>query len=190
MKVNILVYIIACCLISCSSNKPQIKTSGEHLIKPYYIIYPKIYRKKLLEKKKSEESNNRKLEKLNRDVAKINWLVPEKSTVEKAYKENKLILMYLRSVKSIDCERLESLTLLDNKIKYLLNKEFIPVWVDIDQSPELVNQDVNDPVTVPSFMFFMPEGNPIGGIKGFYYPDKLASILDTILDIWEENNKN
>lgn len=172
-------------IFSCSSG-PPIKTAEEHIIRPYYISQSKAHKKQLLKEKEKSD----KLQILKREVSKINWFNPTEETVQKAYKENKLIVIYLKSNKSNDCLRLEEITFIDPKIENILNNKFIAISVDIDTNEQFLNKaNLDELIIVPSFSFFSSDGEPIATLNGFQYPDSLLNLLEKISRIWDKNAK-
>lgn len=105
-------------------------------------------------------------ERIRGNAWKINWHEWSKEAFEKARKENKLILLSLSGVWCHWCHVMDETTYSDEEVIKLINENFIPIRVDVDERPD-ISERYNFG-GYPTFAFLTYEGNLITG--GTYIP--------------------
>lgn len=119
-------------------------------------------------------------ERIRGNAWKINWHEWNKETFEKAKKENKLILLSLSGVWCHWCHVMDETTYSDEEIIKLINENFIPVRVDVDERPD-ISERYNFG-GYPTFAFLTSEGNLITG--GTYIPpEQFKEILKDMIEL-------
>jgi len=119
-------------------------------------------------------------ERIRGNAWKINWHEWSKEAFEKARKENKLILLSLSGVWCHWCHVMDETTYSDEEVIKLINENFIPIRVDVDERPD-ISERYNFG-GYPTFAFLTYEGNLITG--GTYIPpEQFKEILKDIIEL-------
>jgi hypothetical protein len=92
---------------------------------------------------------------------KVNWLEWSDEAFRKARAEDKLIVLALSAPWCEGCREMDETTYGDDEVAGVLNRDYVPVYVDTDRRP-----DVNDRYNVggwPCTAFLTPSGDSLGG---------------------------
>ena len=108
---------------------------------------------------------------------KINWLEWNKEAFEKAKKEDKPILLDLTAVWCHWCHVMDSTSYSNGEIAEIINKDFIPVKVYIDQRPDI--RERYNMGGFPSTVFLDSGGYVITG-ETYVPPDRMKSLLEAV----------
>src|SRR3989338_8368036 len=110
-------------------------------------------------------------------ISKINWLEWNKESFEKANKEGKPILLDLTAVWCHWCHVMDATSYSDNEIAEIINKDFVPIKVYIDQRPDI--RERYNMGGFPSTVFLDSGGYIITGET--YVPvHRMKSLLETV----------
>jgi Highly conserved protein containing a thioredoxin domain len=119
-------------------------------------------------------------ERIRGNAWKINWKYWNKETFELAKKKNKLILLSLSGVWCHWCHVMDETTYSDEEVIKLINENFIPIRVDVDERPD-ISERYNFG-GYPTFVFLTYEGNIITG--GTYVPpEQFKEILKEMISL-------
>ena len=125
----------------------------------------------------------------------VDWMEWGKPALDKAKKENKLLLVSVGYFSCHWCHVMQRESFSDKGIAKILNKNYISVKVDRELNPVL-DKRLIDFVTVtngtagwPLNVFITPEGYPLVGAT--YLPRKnLASVLDQLDEKWKSERES
>ncbi|MDT7891270.1 MAG: DUF255 domain-containing protein [Thermoproteota archaeon] len=122
-------------------------------------------------------------ERIRGNAWKIKWNSWSKEAFEKAKRENKLVLLSLAGVWCHWCHVMDETTYSDEEIISLINENFIPIRVDVDERPD-ISERYNFG-GFPTFAFLTHEGDVITG--GTYVPP--AQFKEIVKEMIELNKK-
>jgi len=124
-------------------------------------------------------------ERIRGNAWKINWNEWSKEVFERAKNENKLILLSLSGVWCHWCHVMDETTYSDEEIIKIINENFIPIRVDVDERPD-ISERYNFG-GFPTFAFLTPEAEVITG--GTYVPpEQFKEILKEMIEIQKKVN--
>ncbi len=182
---KLLKLLILCLTISCNITKPPLPTPAP---KPTTTIKPKEVpvkilnndnaaindRKKILLLDEPAQISGRELETLSRKYH-INWAPLDTKSFIQAQKENKNVLLYIKS-NNIKCENFENNILSEKKISHLLNNNFISIKIDYDNDIENIPEGITKH-DLPLLVFLNPSGEFIVSLSDKVELKKLNIIL-------------
>ncbi len=119
-------------------------------------------------------------ERIRGNAWKINWYEWNKEAFEKAKNENKLVLLSLAGVWCHWCHVMDETTYSDEEVIKLINENFIPIRVDVDERPD-ISERYNFG-GYPTFAFLTSEGDVITG-GTYVQPQQFKEILKEIIEI-------
>ena len=126
-------------------------------------------------------------ERLRGDSWKINWNNWSKEVFERSSKENKLILLSLSAIWCHWCHVMDETTYSDPEIIKIINENFIPVRVDVDQRPDIAER--YNFGGYPTFAFLNSRGDIILG--GTYVPpEQFKEILKEVVELAKNEDLN
>lgn len=124
-------------------------------------------------------------ERIRGNAWKIKWNEWNKEAFERAKKENKLVLLSLAGVWCHWCHVMDETTYSDEEVINLINENFIPIRVDVDERPD-ISERYNFG-GYPTFAFLTDEGEIITG--GTYVPpEQFKEILKEMIEIAKKGN--
>lgn len=98
--------------------------------------------------------------------------------------QNKPVLVYFWAVWCQYCEKFETQTLPDERVKQKLNNDFILVAIDLDENKEVPRKyGVSYP---PHELFLDENGNVITRIPGYANADRFYSVLTEVSDNYKK----
>ena len=99
---------------------------------------------------------------------------------DKAASEQRFVILDLEAVWCHWCHVMEKTTYSDPKINDLIGKKYLPVRADQDANPDLASRygDWGWPATI----IFDSQGNEIVKLRGYVEPERMASILQAVID--------
>jgi len=122
----------------------------------------------------------------------VDWFPWGKDALEKAKKENKLIIVSIGYAACHWCHVMEKESFSDETAAEVMNKYFVSIKVDREERPDIdqVYMDAAHLLTGvggwPLNVIALPDGRPI--FAGTYFPrEKWLSVLKRIHDIYKEN---
>ncbi len=108
-------------------------------------------------------------------MAKLKWETSLNKGLERARKENKLLLVDFYNAHWIGCKQLEAVTYPDDKVCASISENFIPVQMDFSkQEKEVKEFGVN---WTPTIVFLDKDGKEHYRFTGFYGPDEYKAQL-------------
>ncbi len=124
----------------------------------------------------------------------VDWYPWNQDALNKAKKENKLIIVSIGYTACHWCHVMEKQSFADQEVAELMNKHFISIKVDREERPDLdqVYMDachlLNKSGGWPLNAIALPDGRPI--YAGTYFPkDNWMSLLKRIQEYWEKEPK-
>jgi uncharacterized protein YyaL (SSP411 family) len=98
-----------------------------------------------------------------------------------AKRENKFVILSLQAWWCNPCHQMNTITYEDKDVRALLDKYFIPVYVDQDSRPDISQRYEN--WGWPATVIFHPDGTELVKLRGFYSPRFFIPVLkETIAD--------
>ncbi|MBI2130769.1 thioredoxin domain-containing protein [Candidatus Woesearchaeota archaeon] len=119
------------------------------------------------------------------DKDKINWLGWNRDSFEKSRSENKPILLNLTAVWCHWCHVIKVTTYSDDEVAAVINREFVPIKVCIDQRPDI--RDRYNMGGFPSTVFLDSDGNIIAG-ETYVPPGRMKAMLNTIRSLYDKKD--
>lgn len=116
------------------------------------------------------------------ELKKVNLSIDEKAILEKAKKENKKIIVYASSKSCYFCKKMDRDVLSLEEVKKEMNKNYIFIKNDMDESTLPFNLDKEYKKVTPTFFILSKDGTYIKQYPG-------AWIKSDFLEILKENNK-
>ena len=110
----------------------------------------------------------------------LKWTGWNADLFAKAKKENRLVILDLEAVWCHWCHVMEDQTYSNPKVQALISAKYIPVRVDQDANPDLSARygDWGWPATI----IFAPDGTEIAKLRGYVEPDRMATLLQAVID--------
>lgn len=105
----------------------------------------------------------------------VNWQPFSPATFEHAKKENKVILLYVFNKDCGYCEEMDRKTFTNVEVATLLNDKYIPIRVDGDENPQIL--EVFEIQAYPTLVFLDSKGEFILSVEGYILPDNLLAGL-------------
>ncbi|MBI1935229.1 thioredoxin domain-containing protein [Candidatus Woesearchaeota archaeon] len=122
---------------------------------------------------------------------KINWLEWSSAAFEKAKREDKPVILDLTAVWCHWCHVMDATSYSDGEIIRAINKDFVPIKVDIDKRPDI--RDRFNMGGFPSTVFLTADGYIVAG-STYVPPDRMKLLLESIKNTYksrkEELKKN
>lgn len=100
--------------------------------------------------------------------------------IKEAVNGSKPIFLYFRSETCYWCIKFEEESLTDNRIVEILDKNFVPISIDIFKQKN-ISQNLNVRTT-PYIIFFTQDGEEISRIPGYIPADEFLVKLNEVLD--------
>lgn len=111
-------------------------------------------------------------------AAEIEWAQSYTEAKERAYKEDKNILLLITTERCRWCRKLEATTLQDSEVVGRINAGFVAVHVTRGEDDYPSNLKAQ---MVPMSYFLYPDGRPImRGIMGYWAAEDYLSIMDDV----------
>ena len=95
--------------------------------------------------------------------------------------ENKNIVIFAFDESCSFCAEMAKQTFHDHRVVSLLNDQFIPVYLDVAQNPDIL-LGITHKLSVPTTIFIDPNGKPTGFVIGFIGPDDYLKLLSKQLE--------
>ncbi|MFO7991105.1 MAG: thioredoxin family protein [Thermoplasmata archaeon] len=115
-------------------------------------------------------------------LPKIQWRDYEDGRAE-ATKEDVPLMIYFREVNCSQCNKVENETLRQIQVVEYANFDFIPIWVNATERPELaIKHDID---VYPTILFLYPDGSHLGISEGYVSPPMLIGRIDKIKELYE-----
>ena len=111
---------------------------------------------------------------------KVHWHPWDKSTFDKANKENKLILINVGMEGCAACARMDKFTYDDQRVADIINKHFIAIAVDSEARPD-VGERYSD-WAWPATAFMTPKAVQVFAMAGNRFPRNFIPILNDLID--------
>lgn len=110
----------------------------------------------------------------------IQWTQWDEGIFQKAKNEKKFVILDLEAVWCHWCHVMEETTYQDPQVVKLIQSRYIPVKADQDANPDLSHryEDYGWPATI----VFAPDGSEIVKRRGYIPPERMASLLQAIID--------
>lgn len=110
----------------------------------------------------------------------LKWTGWTADLFNKAKNDKKLVILDLEAVWCHWCHVMEQQTYSNPKVEALIDSRFIPVRVDQDANPDLSSRygDWGWPATI----IFAPDGTELVKLRGYVEPDRMASLLQAVID--------
>jgi len=114
------------------------------------------------------------------DEGGVKWSEWSADIFTKATAEKRFVILDLEAVWCHWCHVMHKTTYADKKVNELLAAKYIPVRADQDANPDLSSRygDWGWPATI----IFGPDGNEIAKFRGYIEPERMASILQAVID--------
>ena len=109
----------------------------------------------------------------------INWLPWGNKAFAKAHADQKPVLLAIGTAWCHWCTEMLQTTYCDRTVSQLIERRFIPVWVDAERRP-----DINERYNLggwPTTAFLNPAGQILGG-ETYVGPKRMAKLLDQVAD--------
>lgn len=107
--------------------------------------------------------------------ADINWQSYSSAAFAKAKKEHKNVLLFGQASWCPWCRRMKNDTYSDSTVINLVNKNFVPVMIDIDSQSSVA--DRYDISVVPANIILTSDYKVVGSKTGYLSPSQMASFL-------------
>jgi len=114
------------------------------------------------------------------EPAAIDWQPWSDAVFAQAQRERRLVLLDLEAVWCHWCHVMDETTYRDPQVGALITKHYIAVKVDQDRRPDLSRR--YDEYGWPATIVFGPDGREIVKRSGYLPPDRMASLLQAIVD--------
>ena len=113
-------------------------------------------------------------------AAPVAWVGWTPSLFDKAKAEHRFVILDLEAVWCHWCHVMEQTTYADPKVQSLLAKRYLPVRVDQDGNPDLSARygDWGWPATI----ILAADGTEIAKLRGYIPPDRMAILLQAVID--------
>lgn len=94
--------------------------------------------------------------------------------------EKRFVILDLEAVWCHWCHVMDQKTYGDDRVRALIAARYVPVRVDQDANPDLANRygDWGWPATI----IFAPDGSEIAKVRGYLEPERMASLLQAVID--------
>jgi thiol:disulfide interchange protein len=115
--------------------------------------------------------------------AAVDWAQDYKSALERARKENKIVMVDLYADWCGPCKMLDRLTFSNADVQAALSKDFVAVKVNIEGSKE--NRDLATQLNteaIPHIVFFDSDGKKLSDIVGFVPADQFRDELRKVIE--------
>lgn len=114
------------------------------------------------------------------DEGGVKWSEWSEDIFTKATAEKRFVILDMEAVWCHWCHVMHKTTYADKKVNELLAGKYLPVRADQDANPDLSSRygDWGWPATI----IFGPDGNEIAKFRGYIEPERMASILQAIID--------
>lgn len=114
------------------------------------------------------------------DEGGVKWSEWSEDIFTKATAEKRFVILDMEAVWCHWCHVMHKTTYADKKVNELLAAKYIPVRADQDANPDLSSRygDWGWPATI----IFGPDGNEIAKFRGYIEPERMASILQAVID--------
>lgn len=107
----------------------------------------------------------------------LDWRPWGREAFAQAGADQKPVLLTVGAAWSLGCAEMLRTTYRDETVRNLVDRHFIPVWVDADDRP-----DINDRYNLggwPTTAFLTPDGQLLGG-QTFTEPTRMAALLERV----------
>ena len=113
-------------------------------------------------------------------AAPVDWSGWTPALFAKAKAEKRFVILDLQAVWCHWCHVMEQTTYADPKVQALLEKKYLPVRVDQDGNPDLSSRygDWGWPATI----ILAADGTEIAKLRGYIPPDRMAILLQAVID--------
>ncbi len=108
------------------------------------------------------------------------WAEWDGALFARAKAENRFVLLDLEAVWCHWCHVMEETTYRDPAVVTLMAARYIPVRVDQDRNPDLSSRYGN--WGWPATIVFAPDGTEIVKLRGYIPPERMAALLQAIID--------
>lgn len=109
-------------------------------------------------------------------AANIEWHEMSDSDFVMAKNQKKLVLLLAKSDACHWCQQMKSVTLSDPKVIKTINKNYIPVMVDVDQNRDAIKK--YKITSLPTIIIFDASHNVVQVIAGYVEPQELLNSLN------------
>ena len=113
-------------------------------------------------------------------AAPFEWTGWNADLFARAKSEKRFVILDLEAVWCHWCHVMEQTTYADPKIGALIGAKYIPVRVDQDANPDLSSRygDWGWPATI----IFAPDGTELAKMRGYVEPERMAALLQAVID--------
>ncbi len=108
------------------------------------------------------------------------WNEWDSAVFERAERENKFVLLSLQAWWCHPCHQMNTITYEDAGVRALIDRHFIPVYVDQDSRPDISQR--YERWGWPATVLFAADGTEIVKLRGFYSPKFFTPILQATID--------
>lgn len=108
-------------------------------------------------------------------AADINWQSYSSAAFAKAKKEHRLVLLFGKASWCPWCRRMKSETFSDNSVIELVNKNYVPVMIDIDENASIA--DRFDISVVPANIILTGDYRVVATKTGYIGASEMSSFL-------------
>lgn len=105
----------------------------------------------------------------------INWQSYTSATFAKAKKQHKLVLLFGKATWCPWCRRMKNETFTDSTVISLINKNYVPIMIDIDDQSSIADQ-YNISV-VPANIIMTDDYKVVDSKTGYLSANQMASFL-------------
>ena len=127
----------------------------------------------------------------------INWLPYKKESLQRAEQEKKPIFLHISAKWSIYCKKMKENVLDDPKISEIINKNFIPIFIDRDERPDIdsvyqkASYIIGQGSGWPLNLFLIPDGKPFAGFtyKSNEKKDYFKTMIEKALELYQTNQE-
>jgi uncharacterized protein len=106
----------------------------------------------------------------------IKWHTDVHSALKDARATHRPVVLFFTAKWCQFCHKMENDTFTNPAIAHKFNNDFVPMWVDVDEHPELVDKFKVD--MYPAMLFFGPDGKFRERASGYKSMDDTRKMLD------------
>lgn len=125
--------------------------------------------------------------------AKIEWLTSVDSALRIAAAADKPLMIDFMATWCPPCRAMEESTF-SQKAVIERARDFIPVRIDVDKQPDVANKYRSNArkyggIGIPNLLFLTAQEDTLVHLIGFYPPDSLAQVMDSVKNVYRARSR-